>query len=238
MKKAKHILRICLLLLMTSSCKAKKEIQLFDGQTLYGWEGSKTDIRIENGVIIGGNLEKKLDNDFYLCTTEAYSNFELTLSARLIYNNIMNANAGVYFRAKRTKPHKVGGYEADIGFIKPSVIKRNTDYSPVDLNKPFSLWGSLIDEGREDKSRYPKGSGVVPLKFTDRTLIQNIIKPQDWNEIKVIANGNDIEIKINGVTTVKYNEKGDVSTKGFICLQVHKGPYEVHYKDIRIKKLD
>ena len=106
------------------------------------------------------------------------------------------------------------------------------------MDIPFSLWGSLIDEGREDTSRYPKGSGVVPLQFSDRELILKIVKSQDWNEIKIIANGNDIEIKINGITTVKYIERGNVSPKGFICLQIHKGPYEIHYKNIRIKKLD
>jgi len=189
-------------------------------------------------VVSRGNLEEGLDHNYYLCTTQEYSDFELTLAAKLNYSNKKDANAGVYFRANRTKPNVVGGYEADIGYINPSVIERNTDYSPIDMNIPFSLWGSLIDEGREDNSRYPEGKTVVPLKFSDRELILNLIKPNDWNEIKVIAYGNEIEIKINGITTVQYTEKDNISSKGYICLQVHKEPYEVHYKDIRIRKID
>jgi hypothetical protein len=238
MKKFNYILGACLFLVIASSCNQEKDIQLFDGETFSGWEGSTRAFRIEDNAIVGGNLDNGLDSNFYLCTIEEYSDFELTLSAKFIYTDLENGNAGVYFRAKRTKPDRVGGYEADLGYIKPEVIDRNTDYSPIDLNKPFSLWGSLIDEGREDTSRYPEGSRVVPLKFTDRELIEKIVKPHDWNEIKVIAQGNEIEIKINGVTTVKYTEKGNVSSKGHICLQVHKKPHEIHYKNIQIRKLN
>lgn len=240
MKNLNFVFVACMVLLIISSCQQKKELPIFDGQTFTGWEGSNSAFRIEDNSIIGGSLEKSLDNNFYLCTTEEFSDFELTLSAKLIYTKIEKANAGVYFRAKRTRPNRVGGFEADIGFINPSVIDQITDYSPLDMNSPFSLWGSLIDEGREDTSRYPDPEGypVVPLKFSNRELIQKIVKPNDWNEIKVIAHGNEIEIKINGITTVKYTEKGNVSSKGFICLQVHKDPYEIHYRDIRIREID
>ena len=80
---------------------------------------------------------------------------------------------------------------------------------------------------------------AVILKMPERELIHEIAKPNDWNEIKVIAHGNEIEIKVNGITTVQYTEKDDVSPKGYICLQAHQGePYEVHHKDIRIREID
>ena len=54
-----------------------------------------------------------------------------------------------------------------------------------------------------------------------------------------IAIGKDIEIKVNGITTIQYTEKDDVASKGVICLQAHSGaPYEVHYKNINIKKIE
>ena len=75
--------------------------------------------------------------------------------------------------------------------------------------------------------------------MTERELIHEIVKPYDWNEVQVLAIGNEIEIKINGISTIKFTEDADVTSKGSICLQAHQGdPYEVHYKDINIRKLD
>ncbi len=235
------IFRISLLLLITTSCQQQKDIQLFDGQTLAGWEGSDSAFRVESEAIIGGSLEKGLEESFYLCTTEEYSDVELTLSVKLIHTDL-KGNAGISFRAERVDgSNKVASYQADIGYITPNIVVRCSDHTPVDMSNPYSLWGTLIDECRADVSRYPDPEfyPAVILKMPERELIHEIVKPNDWNEIRVLAQGKEIEIKVNGITTVKFTEKGDVSSKGYICLQAHQGePYEVHYKNISIKKID
>lgn len=89
-------------------------------------------------------------------------------------------------------------------------------------------------------SRYPNPDWypAVLLKWPERDLIHDIVKPYDWNQIQVIARGKQIEIKVNGITTVNFTEDMNVPAKGSICLQAHSGdPYEVHFKDIRIRKL-
>jgi len=239
MQNLNYIVIICLFTVF--SCQEKKDIQLFDGQTLSGWEGSGSAFRIENNAIIGGSLEKGLEESFYLCTTEEYSDFELTFSVKLIHKEL-SGNAGVSFRAKRVEgTNKVASYQADIGYIHPSVVVHCSDHDPADMDNPFSLWGALIDECREDVSRYPEPEyyPAIVLKMPERELIHRVTKPNDWNEITVMANKNEIEIEVNGITTIQFTEKDDVSSKGFICLQAHQGkPYEVHYKDIKIKKLD
>ncbi|MFC1792397.1 family 16 glycoside hydrolase [Planctomycetota bacterium] len=55
----------------------------------------------------------------------------------------------------------------------------------------------------------------------------------------MIANGPKIKILINGISTVNYLEKEKwIPREGHICLQAHSGgPYEILYKDIRLKKL-
>ena len=74
---------------------------------------------------------------------------------------------------------------------------------------------------------------------TGETVLENIIKEDNWNELRIIANGPEIEIFINGISTVKYLEKEKwIPREGHICLQAHSGgPYEILYKDIRLKKL-
>lgn len=236
-----NIYRISLVLLITASCHAQKAIPLFDGQTLAGWEGSEEVFRVEGGSIIGGSLEKGLEESYYLCTTEEYSDFELTLSVKLIHEDL-KGNSGISFRAKRIPgSNMVASYQADIGYIDPSVVVRASDFTPTDMKSPFSLWGSIIDECRADVSRYPDPDwypGVL-LKWPERDLIDEIVKPYDWNKVTVIAHGNVIEIKINGITTVKFTENLDVPGTGFIGLQAHSGePYEVHFKDITIREID
>ena len=236
-----NIFSISLVLLITASCQDQKSIQLFDGQTLSGWEGSESAFRVENGAIIGGSLEKGLEESLYLCTIQEYSDFELTLSVKLVHQEL-KGNAGVSFRAKRVPgSNQVASYQADIGYISPDIVVRASDHTPADISNPFSLWGTLIDESREDVSRYPDPEWypVVILKMPERELIHKIVKPYDWNVIQVLAQGKEIEIKINGITTVKFTENTNVSNKGSICLQAHQGePYEVHYKDISIRRID
>jgi hypothetical protein len=57
--------------------------------------------------------------------------------------------------------------------------------------------------------------------------------------VRVIAQGDRIQIFLNGVQTVDYTEQDpEIERSGVIALQVHSGPpLEVHYRNIRIKPL-
>ena len=223
------------------SCGSSDEIKLFNGESLEGWEGSNTVFRVEKGAIIGGNLEKPIDKSYYLCTEQKYENFELKLSAKFITNDI-NTNGGISFRAKRVpNSNEVMGYQADIGYIDASAVPQFSDFTPKDTTGLYPLWGSLVDENRPDTTRYPRPDifPVIIYKVADKELIEEIIDPLEWNEINMTANGPDIEIKINGVTTAKYTEQDDVPTSGYICLQAHSGgPYEIWYKNIVLNQLE
>lgn len=222
------------------SCGSSDEIKLFNGESLEGWEGSNTIFRVENGAIIGGDLEKPIDESYYLCTENKYENFELRLYAKFIAKDI-NTNGGISFRAKRVpNSNEVMGYQADLGYIDAVAISQFSDFTPKDTTGLYPLWGSLVDENRPDTSRYPRPDifPVIIFKVADKELIEEIIDPLDWNEINIMANGPDIEIKINGVTTAKYTEKDNVPTSGYICLQAHSGgPYEIWYKNIVLNPL-
>lgn len=238
----KHIVKLGIssLVLFCTACGTTTKTSLFDGSTLNGWEGSQSAFRVEDGSIIGGNQKYPLDDSYYLCTEEKYGDFDLTLLAKFNDEKAIG-NAGVSFRANRvTNSNEVAGYQADIGHIEPKYIPLFSDYTPADMTNPFSLWGSLVDENRTDTSRYPspKVFPVVYLRIADRSQINKIVKLNDWNEIRIIANGKNIEIRINGITTVKFTETKNIPSEGYICLQVHSGgPFEIQYKDLKISKL-
>ncbi len=223
------------------SCGKSDKIMLFDGESFSGWEGSKTVFRIENEAIVGGNLKNPMQDSYYLCTEQEYENFELRVKVKFISTHEMT-NGGISFRASRVpNSNEVKSYQADIGYIDAIAIANFSDFTPRDTTGIYPLWGSLVDECRPDTSRYPRPD-IFPvriLKVADKDLIEETIDPNGWNEVYIKANGPDIEIKLNGVTTAKFTETDDIPTTGSICLQAHSGgPFEVWYKNVELKPLD
>lgn len=101
---------------------------LFDGSSFSGWEGNLDWFRIEDSAIVGGTMQKAIPRNEFLCTTEHYADFDLTLEAKLIGEG---ANAGIQFRTARIpNHHEVRGYQADMG---------------------EGWWGCLYDESRRNR---------------------------------------------------------------------------------------
>jgi hypothetical protein len=189
---------------------------------------------------VGGSLDKPLKHSYYLCSEKQYDNFELSLKVKLRGNEILR-NAGVSFRASRIpNTTHVGGYQADIGYAEPGVITMFSDDTPKDMENPYPLWGILVDEFRPDTSRYTPGKApVLLLEIPDRELVERTVDADGWNEMKILANGPNIQISLNGVVLLTYSEQEKwVPNEGRIGLQIHSGqPYEVLYKDIWLREL-
>ena len=183
---------------------------LFDGKSLAGWEGDAKTFRVEDGVILAGNLEKPIPRNEFLCTRREYGDFELRLKARLTGKG---ENAGVQFRSQRIpNHHEVVGYQCDIGRGMGRLI-----------------WGSLYDESR--RRRF--------LAEGDATKLEDVVKPEGWNDITIRAEGARIRIWVNGYQTVDYVERDEeIPRTGIIGLQIHGGPPAVAaYREIRIREL-
>ncbi len=101
-------------------------VPLFDGESLEGWkEYTQGFWRVEDGVIVGGDLQKKVRQNEFLRTKKTFGDFELRLQFKLTGTE---TNAGVQFRtAEIPDHHEVSGYQADLG---------------------DGWWGCLYDESR------------------------------------------------------------------------------------------
>jgi hypothetical protein len=101
---------------------------LFNGKDLDGWEGDQKWFQVQDGAIVGGNLQQKIPHNFFLATKQQYSDFELTLEFRLRGEG---TNAGIQLRSRRIPDHhEMIGYQADLG---------------------QSYWGALYDESRRNR---------------------------------------------------------------------------------------
>jgi len=202
-------------------------VSLFDGETLNGWEGDETIWRVRDGMIVGGTKEQLDYNDF-LSTTERFGDFELRLEIRLV-NGL--GNTGVQFRSERESDSTdVTGYQADYGMTfsghlwdenRRWRILKSPD--PESVKHDSNLYRRILD-------REPSPDAAAFFESFDR---------QAWNHYTIRAEGDQITLSINEFTTVSYTEADDtIPRDGIIAFQVHAGvPFEVQFRNIRIKKL-
>lgn len=189
---------------------ARKPIPLFDGKTFAGWEGdTKSTWRIQDGALVGGSLTTQVPRNEFLTTTRSFGDFVLRLKFKVVGTEGF-INGGVQFRSRRLE--------------KPA--HEMTGYQ-ADLGAQY--WGSLYDESRRNKT----------LVAPPEALIKEILKPGDWNDYEIRAEGPRIRLSINGRQTIDYAEPDPaIPRDGLIGLQVHGGgKVETWYKDITIQEL-
>jgi hypothetical protein len=119
-------------------------------------------------------------------------------------------NAGVQLRSRRIPNH-----HEMIGY-------------QADLGAGY--WGALYDESRRNKV----------LAAPSQETIDKALKPDEWNDYRILCEGRRIQLWINDVPTVDYTETDEsLEQTGLIALQIHGGPAgEAQYRKIRIRRLD
>ena len=201
---------LMLLAIGLSQSSQAASVSLFDGRSFKNWEGDTHHWwRIKKGLIIGGSLEKKVPENFFLATTRDYTNFVLRVSFRLVGTNGF-VNSGVQIRSQRVPNNsEMSGYQCDIG-------------DPT-------WWGAVYDESRRNKVLQP----------SDMAALNPVLKRNDWNEYVIRAEGTRIRTYINGVMGADYTEKdATIPQWGKIGLQIHGGAFaEASFQKISITEL-
>ncbi|MBI1320061.1 MAG: DUF1080 domain-containing protein [Candidatus Hydrogenedens sp.] len=194
---------------------------LFDGKSLDGWtqkNGTAT-YRVEEGAIVGQTTQGSPNS--FLCSKEEYGDFELEFDVKLINSEL---NSGVQIRSATARPF------------------RDQEFGRV--NGPQVEIEASGENGAEAGYIYGEACGgwMTP---EDKLIPLKVFKDGEWNHYRVVAQGAHIQTWINGeqVSDLVDEAKLESHPKGFIGLQVHaigkdEGPYEVAWRDIRIKPLD
>jgi len=120
---------------------------------------------------------------------------------------LRNHNSGIQFRSRRLPDFVVAGYQMDAA--------------------EDNHWGNLYEE---------KGTrGIMVNTYKD--IGSKVVKLKDWNDVEITCQGDHIQIKLNGTTTVDTHDS--VSTSGIIALQLHRGPaMKAWFRNIAIKELN
>lgn len=88
-------------------------------------------------------------------------------------------------------------------------------------------WGCLYDEHRRRKVLAPAPEAL-----------SKVLKKSDWNTYVIRARGNSIQLELNGLRTVDYEERDkDIARSGIIAVQVHSGPaLKIEFRNLKIKE--
>ena len=204
-------MKISRLTLMPLAVVAMHAADLFDGKTLAGWEGDMAWWRVQEGMITGGSLTEKVPRNFFLATTRSFQNFDLRLRLKLTgVPNTGMINSGVQIRSVRVPSStEMSGYQVDAG---------------------EGWWGKLYDESRRNK---------VIAEAADLAAVNAAMKPGEWIEYRIRAEGPRIRSWVNDVPALDYTEtEPNIAQDGQIGIQIHGGGMAlVQVKDVRIEEL-
>ena len=209
---------------------------LFNGRDLTGWAGRSDFWSVHDGAITGTTTkEHPAKADTFLIakvgdTNLVVDDFELRFAYRIVENNTSgSANSGVEYRAKDLGNFVVSGYRADLdpGAASSGNLSDATGRGLMARRGDLVTWSA-------DGKRKVNGSLGKPEEIRAK------IKPNDWNDCVIIAQGGRLQHFINGVQTVGVidDAAGKQLASGLLAFELHSGkPITAQFKNIRIKSL-
>lgn len=200
---------------------------LYNGGDLSGWEGREDLWSAEDGQIVGRTTAEKpiKGNTFLIWKGGTPDNFELTAQFK-----IESGNSGIQYRSRivNEKDFVVSGYQADIDF--------GNNYAGI----LYEEKGRGILARRGQKVTINADGGKDASQFGDEAGLASAIHPGEWNDFRVVANGNHLQHFINETMTAEViDHQSDKAAKdGVIALQIHQGPpMVVRFKNIMVRKI-
>ena len=194
---------------------------LFNGTDITGW---KNPYEWGKAEVIDGEIHLTADKKFFLVTEAQYTDFVFEGEVLLPEGK---ANSGFMFRC-HVEPNKVYGYQSEI-------------------DGSDRCWsGGLYDEGRNGWL-WPsqKGRTKVEAALAHETEsqahfkkpeVRDALKRNDWNQVRITCQGNQIKIELNGVITTEYTDNTDA--KGHLGIQHHGEKGQTYrFRNLRIKEL-
>ena len=206
---------------------------LFNGRDLAGWDGDPRMWSVRDGVIHGETTPdiEAQGNTFLICKGPAVKDFEL----KVLYRCGGENNSGIQYRSKHItegepkNPWIVRGYQHEL---------RNESQMP-------NVSGFIYDEGGKrgriclagEKAEMVDGAKKVTGELIDADAFAKLVKLDDWNEVRIVAQGRRIRHFMNGTPILDFTDAEDLALrKGVLALQLHAGaPMWAEFKDIAVR---
>jgi hypothetical protein len=222
---------------------------LFNGRDLSGWDGQSQLWSVRDGAITGQTRDEQdlpTANTFLVWKGGEPANFELRLKFKLTgENEKKQANSGVQYRSRIVDPMTfiVAGYQADLdtGRYIGMLYEERGRGILMQPGQKIRI-GPAAADAASDKGKKGKQKAAVETVATVTTPeeLAATYKFGEWNELRIVAQGNHVQHFVNGKLTadVTDNDAALAPKSGVIALQLHRGPpMTAQFKDIQLKML-
>jgi hypothetical protein len=119
-----------------------------------------------------------------------------------------------------------GAGNTGVQFRSKRLQDRHVSGYQADVGQKY--WGCLYDEARRNR-----------VLVQAPPALDAALRKEGWNDYVIRAEGDRIQLWLDGVQTVDYRETdAGIDRSGLLALQIHSGPpMVVRFKDLRIKEL-
>jgi len=231
--------------------------QIFDGKSLNGWDGDTDVWHVEDGAIVGeSSPEHPSGTTNIIWRGGEPGNFELKLEMKLEGDG---ANGGVQYRSISVPPHarplpanlpadqkariqkdqelaqkrakwNLSGYQADFDFANKYTGQLYEQDSP----RGIVAWRGQVVATEPNK----KPTLLATLGNADE--LKAYIKPGEWNQVEIIADGNTLTHIINGhvMAVLVDTDPAHSQAKGIIAFEIEgPGNVKISHRNVWLKKL-
>jgi len=233
---------------------------LFDGKTLNGWSGDNN-WKVEDGAItIESTCEKPTGTVYLVSQSGEYADFELKLEMK----GTGMINGGVQYRGWiAPRAQRGGGGPGRAAGAPPapcpSGAARGTPPDAASEEK-WNMWGAQydFDAGNRYTGQFYEqatGRGIIAWKgqavrteegknprliasLGESDVINSYYKPEDWNQLHIIAVGNTYTHILNGhvISILVDEDKSKFKRSGIIGLEV-EATGKLFTRNIWVKKI-
>ena len=208
---------------------------IFNGTDLDGWDGNPQLWSVKDGVIHGETTAEvpTKGNTFLIWQGGNIGDFELRLSFRCSATN----NSGIQYRsqhltegARVSNDWVVKGYQHEIRNEEDFPNVPGFIYDEKGTRKRICMVGERAEWNADGKK-------VLDDSLIDQAGFKELMKVDDWNDVVIIAKGNQIRHYLNGRLIMDFTDNHpELALKeGVLALQLHGGkPMWAEFKDVRL----
>lgn len=222
--------------------------QIFDGESLNGWDADSTIWRVENGVMVGETFEGKPRGNNYIVYRGAKTrDFDLKLRMKIE----KGGGGGIQYRSVTgvpwTRRQPAGQPPYDLRFMMTGpqadfwfpVSARAAAYTGQWYSEN-TMQGILAYRGQVTQA-LPGQMNRLAANIGDKQALGGYVKVNEWNDYEIIARGPVMMHIMNGQLMAIFidDNKDSVNNQpGLIGFEIESQPCKISVRDIWLRKLD
>jgi hypothetical protein len=242
--------------------------QMFDGKTLDGWDGNPDLWKVENGAITAeSTADRRVGTTYLIWRGDEPADFELKLEIKAesdIHGGVFyrgkvgpgparaagsGRSAGAPSGAAGAPPAPTPPRPQPAPPAVPADPRWNVTGYSLDFDYGRDNDGNVQDTGGRTETQIVWRGHIVRMEpgkrprsigsLGNRDALMEIIKPGEWNQLHIIAQGNQLTHIVNGQVLAILVDDDPVArkTSGVIALQIEQyGTGRINFRNLWLKR--